>query len=96
MHWTLPICSLGLIGFLTTLSAVLFLGLTCFPEYLLDRLLMLVTGCTEFANQVLMINTARLESAATGALLIMAFDIVVTYLAQILIFQVCIKSTKKY
>ena len=49
---------------------------------------MLVTGCTEFANQVLMVNTARLESAATGALLIMAFDIVVTYLAQILIFQV--------
>ena len=88
MQWTLPICSLGLIGFLTTLSAVLFLGLTCFPEYLFDRLLMLVTGCTEFANQVLMVNTARLESAATGALLIMAFDIVVTYLAQILIFQV--------
>ena len=73
---------------MTTLSAVLFLGLTCFPEYLMDRILMLVTGFTEFANQVLMVNTARLESAATGALLIMAFDIFVTYLAQILIFQV--------
>ena len=33
---------------------------------------------------------AKFENAATGALLMMAFDIVVTFLAQFLFFQVII------
>ena len=88
MYWSIPISSLGIIGFLLTLSTILIIGTTCLPEKGIDRFYMALTGLTEFASQIAIVFTAKMENAANGNLLTISFDIIVAFLAQFLFFQV--------
>ena len=49
---------------------------------------MALTGLTEFASQIAIVFTAKMENAANGNLLTISFDIIVAFLAQFLFFQV--------
>ena len=49
---------------------------------------MALTGLTEFASQIAIVFTAKIENAANGNLLTISFDIIVAFLAQFLFFQV--------
>ena len=94
VHWSLPIATLGTIGFFITLIPVIVLGSLCLPDNLIDRFYTVLTGFTEFGGQISMVLVAKYENAATGSLLSMAFHIIVTFLGQFIFLQVCMKLFK--
>ena len=63
-------------------------GLTCLPETKIDRTLLVASGALLFLSQIFLVWSTKLENAATVALLRKAFDMVLAFVIQIVIFHV--------
>ena len=52
VNWSVTLSTMGLIGFLQTLIIVLILDSTCFGEYGIDRVFLVLTGIFSFIGQI--------------------------------------------
>ena len=77
-----------MVGLFETMIITLSFGLTCLPESKIDRSLLVASGALLFMSQIFLVLSTKLENAATVALLRKAFDMVMAFIIQIVIFHV--------
>ena len=88
IDWAIVCSSLGIVGFMETMAAVIIFEKTCLPDSAHQKIFLVLSGCFLFMGQVLLSLSAKFESAATISFLRKSFDMIFAFGIQILIFQV--------
>ena len=88
LHWSISISIMGLIGFLCTIILAPITGSVCLPTTLMERLYVILSNGLLFFAHIGKVWIAKVENASFSTLLSRAFDIILTFLAQFLFFEV--------
>ena len=79
---------MGLIGFFSTIILAPFTGSICLPSTLSERLYVVFANGLLFFAHIGKVWIAKVANASFATLLSRAFDIILTFLAQSLFFEV--------
>ena len=89
VYWSTSSSICGLVGFFFCMLVSFIFGESfCFPESGLERFYIILVGALGFLKQATEFLAVKFESAAIVALLYKAFEVIFSFVLQILIFQV--------
>lgn len=92
IHWSITNSVFGCIGFVQAICVALLIGQNvCLPDSGLETFYVVMTGCLGFFGQFFMQVAASYENAASISLLRKAFDVILAFGFQLLLFKVCFK-----
>ena len=89
VYWSTSSAICGLVGFFFCMLVSFIFGESfCFPESGLERFYIILVGALGFLEQATTFLAVKFESAAIVALLYKAFEVIFSFVFQILIFKV--------
>ena len=89
VYWSTSSTICGLVGFFFCMLVSFIFGESfCFPESGLERFYIILVGALGFLEQATTFLAVKFESAAIVALLYKAFEVIFSFVFQILIFKV--------
>ena len=85
---------MSLVGFCSTIIVAPFIGSLCLPPTLIERFYMILSNGLLFFAHIGKVWIAKVENASSATLLMRAFDVILTFLAQFFFFKVLMIFSK--